>query len=88
MVKPIKRLQLGKGGLSDSFVSQVKFIFEKEKVLKISILRSCCRDKKEAEGIGEELVSRLGGKFGFKLVGYVLTVVKYRRSQGLRGDRK
>jgi RNA-binding protein YhbY len=75
-------LQLGKGGLSGAFVEQIKNIFEKERVLKITILRSCCRDKKKAEAIGEELVSRLGSKFGFKLVGYVLTVVKYRKVQG------
>ena len=87
-MKGIKKLQLGKNGLSDAFVGQVRGIFEKERVLKISILKSACRDKKDAEKIGEELVVRLGSKFGFKLVGYVLTVVKYRRSQGLRGDRK
>jgi len=78
-MKQIKRLQMGKGGLSDAFVEQVKSVFEKEKVLKISILKSACRDKKEAEKIGEDLVSRLGKKFGYKLVGYVLTVIKYRK---------
>ena len=78
-MKQIKRLQLGKGGLSEAFVGQVRSVFEKEKVLKISILKSACRDKKEAEKIGEDLVSRLGSKFGYKLVGYVLTVIKYRK---------
>ena len=81
MVRQIKKLQLGKAGLSDAFVGQVKLIFEDARVLKISILRSCCRDREEAREIGEELVSLLGPKFGFKLVGYVLTVVKYRKSQ-------
>ena len=80
-MKGIKKLQLGKNGLSDAFVEQVKNIFEDARVLKISILKSCCRNKEEAREIGEELVSRLGSKFGFKLVGYVLTVVKYRKSQ-------
>ena len=80
-MKAIKRLQLGKGGLSDAFVSQVKGIFEKERVLKISILRSCCRDKGEAEEIGRKLVGLLGRKFDYKLVGYVLTLVKFRKVQ-------
>ena len=81
MVRPIKQLQIGKGGLSDAFVEQVKGIFEKERVVKITILRSCCRDKREAEKIGRKLVGLLGKKFGFKLVGYVLTVVKYRKGR-------
>jgi len=81
MVRPIKRLQIGKAGLTDAFVGQVKSIFEKESLVKISILKSCCRDKAEARKIGTDLVSLLGNKFGFKLVGYVLTVVKFRKSQ-------
>ena len=80
-MKAIKRLQLGKGGLSDAFVEQARRIFEKERVLKITILRSACRDKKEAEEIGRRLVDLLGRKYDYKLVGYVLTVVKYRKTQ-------
>ena len=80
-MKQIKRLQLGKGGLSDAFVGQVKSIFEKERVLKISILKSCCRDKKGAEEIGRRLIGLLGKKYDFKLVGYVLTIIKYRKVQ-------
>jgi len=88
MVKAIKRLQLGKAGLTDAFVEQVRSVFEKEKVLKISILRSCCRNKGEADEIGRRLVGLLGSKYGYKLVGYVLTVVKYRRDQRSRDNRK
>ena len=81
-MKHIKRLQLGKGGLSSGFIEQIKGIFLHEKVLKITILKSFCRDKKEARKIGEELVSIMGPKFGYKLVGYVLTIMKFRKEQG------
>jgi RNA-binding protein YhbY len=80
-MKPIKRLQLGKAGLTLAFIDQVKSIFEKETVVKISILKSACRDKKDAERIGLDLVEALGVKYDYKLVGYVLTVVKYRKAQ-------
>lgn len=80
-MKQIKKLQLGKNGLTPAFVEQVKSIFENEKLIKISILKSACRDKKDAEKIGEDLVGVLGKKYGYKLVGYVLTVVKYRKEQ-------
>jgi len=80
-MKPIKQLQLGKAGLSDAFVEQVRGIFKNEKALKISILKSACRDKDDAKRIGEELVGKLGTKFGFKLVGYVLTIAKFRKDQ-------
>ena len=81
-MKPIKRLQIGKNGLTPAFVEQVRSIFDSgEKVAKISILRSCCRDKARAKEMAEELIEALGKKFDYKLVGYVLTVVKYRKVQ-------
>jgi len=80
-MKPIRQLQMGKAGLSEAFVEQVRSIFENETMVKISILKSACRDKEEAKKIGEDLVDALGTKFGFKLVGYVLTVIKFRKDQ-------
>jgi len=80
-MKQIKRLQIGKNGLTEAFIGQVKSIFEKETLVKISILKSACRDKKEAEKIGNDLVRVLGKKFDYKLVGYVLTIIKYRKAQ-------
>jgi RNA-binding protein YhbY len=80
-MKPVRQLQLGKAGLSEAFVNQVRDFFQTEKMIKINILKSCCRDKEEAKKIGEELVEALGPKFGFKLVGYVLTVILFRKDQ-------
>jgi RNA-binding protein YhbY len=50
-------------------------------MIKISILKSACRDKLEAKKIAEKLVNELGLKFGYKLIGYVLTITKYRKDQ-------
>ncbi len=80
-MKQIKKLQIGKNGLTDAFIEQVKSIFETETLIKISILKSACRDKKDAKKIGDDLVAELGKKYDYKLVGYVLTVIKYRKEQ-------
>ena len=80
-MKPIKRLQIGKNGLSPSFIEQVKKIFNDEEVLKISILKSACRDKKEAMIMADSLVEALGKKYSYKLIGYVLTIRKFRKVQ-------
>jgi RNA-binding protein YhbY len=83
MVRPMKRLQLGKNGLSPEFINQVKSIFEdsKETMVKVSILKSACRDKKEAEKIAQDLVASLGKNYDYKLIGYVMTVKKFRKAQ-------
>ena len=80
-MKQIKKLQMGKNGLTPAFIDQVKSIFENETLIKISILKSACRDKKDAEKIGTDLIDALGKKYDYKLVGYVLTVIKYRKEQ-------
>ncbi|MBT3642907.1 hypothetical protein HN604_00200 [archaeon] len=80
-MKHIKKLQLGKNGLSEEFIGQVKSIFENETLIKIDILKSACRDKTEAKKIAEDLIESLGKKYGYKLVGYVITVIKFRKEQ-------
>jgi RNA-binding protein YhbY len=81
LLRPIKRLQLGKNGLSSEFIEQVKTIFKKEKFVKITILKSACRDKKEAKAIALELLEVLGKKYDYKLIGYVITIMKFRKNQ-------
>jgi RNA-binding protein YhbY len=80
-MKQIKKLQIGKNGLTPEFIEQVKSIFENEKLIKISILKSACRDKYEADKIAKKLIDRLGTKYDYKLVGYVMTIIKYRKDQ-------
>jgi RNA-binding protein YhbY len=79
-MKQIKKLQIGKKGLTPEFITQLKNVFEREQIIKISILKSACRNKKDAEKIGEDLVNELGKNFSFRLIGYVLTVRKYRKN--------
>ena len=79
-MKPLKRLQLGKNGLSESFIGQVKKACEKEKLLKISILKSATRSSAKAEDIGEELINRLGKNYDYKRIGFVLTIMKFRKN--------
>lgn len=80
MVRPIKTLHLGKNGLTEAFILEVKKLFENEKMIKIQMLRSACRDKTMAKEIAEKLVGELGEKYAYKLVGYTLTVSKHRRN--------
>tara|TARA_B100000315_G_C14060276_1_gene355918 strand:+ start:132 stop:386 length:255 start_codon:yes stop_codon:yes gene_type:complete len=81
-MKPIKKFQIGKNGLTEQFIEQVKNYFDKSgsELVKVEILKSCCRDKKKAREIGDELAAGLGKNFTYKLVGYVLAVRRWRRA--------
>ena len=81
MVKYTKKIQIGKNGLTREVIEQIKTLFEKEKMIKVVLLKSACRDKEEAKKISDEIVNELGPKYKAKLVGYVLTIAKYRKEQ-------
>lgn len=80
-MKPIKKLQLGKNGLTPAFIEQVRSAFTHEEIVKIELLASACRDKEKAKQIGNELVDVLGKNFTYKLIGYVLVVRKWRKAK-------
>lgn len=79
MKSGIKKLQIGKRGLTVEFVNQLKKIFENEQMLKVSILKSACRDKENAREISDNLLEQLGKNYTSRLVGYTLTIRKWRR---------
>ena len=92
-MRPVKKLQIGKNGLTDAFVEQVRGFFENERMVKVAILKSALSNhrsvypearssgaKSDAKKIADELVNALGNKYGYKLVGYVITVTKFRKS--------
>jgi len=75
------KLQIGKKGLTQNFIEQVRNIFDKTKTkfLKISLLKSARKDKEDAKDIGEGLVRALGQDFTYKLIGYTLSLRKWRK---------
>jgi RNA-binding protein YhbY len=74
------QLQIGKNGLTDAFMEQVKRISENEERMKITILKSACRDKKEAKEMCEKLVEKLGKNYTYRLIGYVCTLFRFRKN--------
>lgn len=79
-MKGILKLQIGKNGLTDSVKDQIKKVFEKETLIKISILKSACRDREEAKKMADTLVDFLGKKYSYRLIGYTLVVRKWRKA--------
>ena len=67
--------QVGKGGVNDTMLAQLRDVLEARELIKVRILDNCEEDKNEvavdlAEGTGAELVQLIG-----------LTVVLYKESK-------
>lgn len=80
-MKPIMHLQVGKNGLTLGVIEQARKMLEKEKAIKVTLLKSSTRDKKEAKDLADKLISGLGERFQYHLIGYTLIVKKYRKKQ-------
>lgn len=63
--KPI--FQVGKGGINDNMIQQIKEALEKRELIKISILQNCMEEKEEvskalADATEAELVQLIGNQ--------------------------
>lgn len=72
-------IQLGKKGITDNFILTLKNHFKKYNNVKISVLRSFCRDKEELKKISNEIVEKLGEYYTSKTIGYTLAIKKWRK---------
>jgi RNA-binding protein YhbY len=75
----IKEIQLGKNGLTQNFLEGLKKRFNKASNIKISVLSSACRDKKELKEISNKILDYLGKNYTAKAIGYTINLKKWRK---------
>jgi RNA-binding protein YhbY len=78
-MQTIREIQLGKNGLTENFICNLKHHFDNTKNVKISVLKSCCRDREELKKINEEILEKLGNKYNSRIIGYTIVIKKWRR---------
>jgi len=72
-------IQLGKNRITDNFISSLKNSFKKHDNVKISVLKSCCRNKEELRKISKEILNKLGKNYTAKTIGYTIAIKKWRK---------
>jgi RNA-binding protein YhbY len=75
----LREMQLGKNGLTESFIENLKSNFKNCSSVRISVLRSCCRDKKELEEIKNRILEALGKNYTARTIGYTIALKKWRK---------
>ena len=79
MKSNVLQLQIGKKGYTEEFAKQVQHEFEERTRIRINILKSATRNNEEAKEIADKLMAFLGPHYTSRLIGYVLTVHKWRK---------
>jgi len=72
-------IQIGKNGLTEGIIGNLKTIFTTHKVVKISVLKSAGREREKVKQMAEEIVSNLGKNYTYKMIGFVIIVMKFRK---------
>lgn len=75
------RLQLGKNGLTDAFIINLKTLFLTNNSIRIAILKSGTRDREKAKAWVAEILEKLGLNYRANLIGYTIVLRKIRKNR-------
>ena len=76
-------IQLGKKGLTQEFLEDLKKRFEKTGVknIKIKVLSNARENRDDVKEYSEKIVKYLGNKFNCRIIGFSIFVKKFRKEQ-------
>ena len=70
------KFQLGKQGLTQQFIDSISLAFKNRKQVRISVLKSCTRDKTKVIEIAEKIKEKLALKTRYRIIGFTLIFIK------------
>lgn len=78
----IRDIQLGKQGITENFIQNLKSSFKKSKNIKISVLKSA-RDegkegKKQIKEYANKILQELGENYKIRIIGFTICIKKLR----------
>jgi len=79
MINTMGNVQLGKQGVTDGFIENLKHRFETHANIKISVLKSATRNREELKKISEEILEGLGKNYTARIIGFTIVVKKWRK---------
>ncbi len=75
------QFQIGKQGLTESFMKSLELCFKKNKIAKIYVLKSARPEGKEGkaqvEKYSEEILEKLGKNYTSKVIGFTINLKKW-----------
>ncbi|NCN86368.1 YhbY family RNA-binding protein [archaeon] len=77
----IKEIQLGKNGITDNFIETLKSYFTSVRTVKVSVLSSARESKADVKKYSEELLKKLGPYFTARVIGFTITLKKWRKAK-------
>jgi len=77
----IREIQLGKNGITESFLTNLRMDFEKARTIKISVLRSARENKDDVKKLSERILKELGTHYTARVIGFKIVLKKWRKAR-------
>jgi len=75
----VKEIQLGKNGITQNFIVTLKSYFEKNRIVKVSVLKSARENKEQVKEFAEILKQKLGEHFTAKVIGFTIIIQRWKK---------
>lgn len=76
----VGNIQLGKNGVTEGFIEALTNLFKKHSTVKVSVLKSLCRDRLALQELSNDLLFRLGELYTARIIGYTIALKKHRKA--------
>jgi len=78
----VKKIQLGKRGITDNFIKTLQDHFKKYWTLKISVLKNS--DRKQIKEFSEEIIEKLEGTYKVRIIGFTIVLKRQKKKTTLK----
>lgn len=77
----ISKVQLGKNGITENFISTLKSHFQKHKDVQIQVLRSARESREDMKKYEKEILEKLGKNYTARTIGFIIKLKKWRNRE-------
>lgn len=77
MIREQAKILIGKNGLTDGVLNQIKDILKTRKSARISMLKTAVSNKVEAKAVSDKIMASIGDGYRSKLIGHTLVIHRY-----------
>lgn len=76
-MKPLQvKFQIGKNGITDGVISSLELALKNHRHVRISVLKSATRDRKELKKMAETIKEKIPSNCETKLIGYTIILMR------------
>jgi len=75
----LAQMQIGKNGITEGSLVWLENTFKTHMKVKISVLKAAGHTKENVKEMADKIVERLGRNYVYKIVGFTITILKFRK---------